>query len=312
MWKARDTRLDRFVAMKFSYAQFTEHFEREARAIAVPNHTNIAQIYDVGENYIVMSMSRASRYIGPTVFARLLDIAVQIAGGLAAAHAAGFVHRDLKPDNILITKQDRVKILDFGLAKHTAAAASETTRTMAVTHPGTIVGTVAYMSPEQARGEEFGRQERSVLVRSGAVELATSKRVFQRASAAETMTAIIREEPDPLPNRSPDHCAGQSKGCSRRMRPRGTTPRTMCFTNSEIYASIFPRRCRRRPLLRLRRVGDGCRLLSLLWSSSQPPSRSALFGGRKRWTIRIPDSVLRPHIIENETDLVRNSLPTKR
>src|SRR6202158_5351068 len=113
VWKARDTRLDRIVAIKFSQAQFTDRFEREARAIAALNHPNIAQIYDVGENYIVMEYVDGEAVRATDSIRKLLYIAVKIADGLAAAHADGFVHRDLKPDIILITKSGRMKILDF-------------------------------------------------------------------------------------------------------------------------------------------------------------------------------------------------------
>src|SRR5690242_17998074 len=119
VWKARDTRLNRIVAIKVSQGPFPERFEREARAIAALNHPNVAQIYDVGDDFIVME------YIdGPPVrplsdMRKVLDSAVQIADGLAAAHSAGFIHRDLKPANILVTHDGTVKILDFGLAKRT-------------------------------------------------------------------------------------------------------------------------------------------------------------------------------------------------
>lgn len=196
VWKARDTRLDRVVAIKFSH--ISERFEREARAIAALNHPNITQIYDVGENYIVMEYVDGQPVRTPDSTRKLLDVAVQIADGLAAAHAAGFVHRDLKPDNILITKSGRVKILDFGLAKHAATAAADATRTIAVTDPGTIVGTVAYMSPEQARGHEVDARSDQFSFGLILYELATGKRAFQRHSAAETLTAIIREDPEPL------------------------------------------------------------------------------------------------------------------
>src|SRR5664279_176967 len=104
VWKARDTRLDRVVALKFSRAQFSERFEREARAIAALNHPNIAQIYDVGENYLVMEFVEGAPLRTPEDIRQLLDMALQIADGLSAAHAAGIVHRDLKSDNMLITK----------------------------------------------------------------------------------------------------------------------------------------------------------------------------------------------------------------
>src|SRR5579864_5991645 len=123
VYKARDTRLDRTVAIKLSKEAFSERFEREARAIAALNHPNICQLYDVGPNYLVMEFIEGTPVASVDAARKLLDIAVQIADGLAAAHAAGIVHRDLKPDNIFITAEGRVKILDFGLAKATAAAA---------------------------------------------------------------------------------------------------------------------------------------------------------------------------------------------
>lgn len=200
VWKARDSRLDRLVAIKFSHAQLTGRFEREARAIAALNHPNIAQIHDVGDNYIVMEYVEGGPIRRPDTTRKLLDIAVQIADGLAAAHAAGFVHRDLKPDNVLLTKSGRVKILDFGLAKQAAAAGvSDATRTIAITDPGTIVGTVTYMSPEQARGLELDARSDQFSFGLILYELTTCKRAFQRDSAPETLTAIIREDPEALP-----------------------------------------------------------------------------------------------------------------
>ena len=199
VWKARDTRLDRIVALKFSPAHFSERFEREARAIAALNHPNIAQIYDVGENYLVMEFVEGAPLRPPQDTRALLDIALQIADGLSAAHAAGIIHRDLKPDNILITKERRVKILDFGLAKRSLPEPGDATRTMTITGPGTLVGTIAYMSPEQVRSRELDCRSDQFSLGLVLYELATGKRAFQRESAAETMTAIVREEAGPLP-----------------------------------------------------------------------------------------------------------------
>ncbi|HEY3841213.1 MAG TPA: protein kinase, partial [Bryobacteraceae bacterium] len=204
VYKARDTRLDRTVALKISKEAFSERFGREARAVAALNHPNICQLYDVGPDYLVMEFVEGTP-IGPVDSTRkLLDIAVQIADGLAAAHGAGIIHRDLKPDNILMTREGRVKILDFGLAKMAAAAASNTdqdaTQAMTCTQAGTTIGTIAYMSPEQARGRaDLPTQSDQYSFGLVLYELATGRRAFQRSSAAEVMTAIIREEAEPLP-----------------------------------------------------------------------------------------------------------------
>jgi len=204
VYRARDPRIGRDVAVKVSAGRFTERFEREARSIASLNHPNICQLYDVGPNYLVMEFIEGAPIAPPENPRKLLDLAIQIADGLAAAHAAALVHRDLKPDNILVTAEGRVKILDFGLAKSSTPSESDATRSMALTDPGTTVGTVNYMSPEQARGNA-NLTPQSDQFSFGLVlyELAAGKRPFQRASAAETMTAIIREDAEPLPPGTP-------------------------------------------------------------------------------------------------------------
>lgn len=206
VWKARDTRLNRIVAIKSSKTEFSERFEREAHAVAALNHPNICQLYDVGPNYLVMEFVEGAPVSAPDSARRLADLAVQIADGLAAAHAAGVIHRDLKPDNILVARDGRVKILDFGLAKAAASAPShdDATRTANLTNPGSTVGTVAYMSPEQARGNvELTVQSDQFSFGLVLYELASGRRAFGRGSAAETMTAIIREDAAPLPASTP-------------------------------------------------------------------------------------------------------------
>ena len=162
-YRATDTRLNRLVAIKVSAARFSERFEREARLIASLNHPNICQLHDVGRNYLVMEMVD-----GPTLADRIkqgrlplheaLAIARQIAEALETAHDKGIVHRDLKPANVKVTSGGLVKVLDFGLAKAAQEPATaddpsdSPTQTLSATHIGVILGTAAYMSPEQARG----------------------------------------------------------------------------------------------------------------------------------------------------------------
>ncbi len=211
VYKGRDTRLDRIVAIKTSKTEFSERFAREARAVATLNHPNICHLYDLGTlpdggGYLVMEYIDGSPIAPVDSPRKLLGLAVQMADGLAAAHAAGFTHRDLKPDNVLVTGPQtphpgRVKILDFGLAKFAASVPpSEATQTIAaVTNPGTVLGTVSYMSPEQARGEEVDARSDQFSFGLIVYELASGKRAFVRPSAAETMAAIIRDEAAPLP-----------------------------------------------------------------------------------------------------------------
>jgi Tol biopolymer transport system component/tRNA A-37 threonylcarbamoyl transferase component Bud32 len=207
VYQARDTRLNRTVAIKVAAEQFTSRFQREAEAIASLNHPNICQLYDVGPDYLVMEFVEGSRLAPVESPVKLLDLAVQIADGLSAAHEAGIVHRDLKPDNILVRRDGQVKILDFGLAKSaqpTAAAAADATRTRSLTSPGTAVGTVDYMSPEQARGDpNLSAQSDQFSFGLVLYELATGRRAFHRSSTPETLAAIIRDTAEPLPDSLP-------------------------------------------------------------------------------------------------------------
>jgi serine/threonine protein kinase len=154
-FKANDTRFDRIVAIKTSKTEFSERFEREARAVAALNHSNICQLYDVGPNYLVMEYIEGTPLKGPLPVDQALKYGVQICDALDAAHKKGITHRDLKPANILVTKAG-IKLLDFGLAKLGTSGVgpvvkppSEATLTMALTGKNEIVGTLYYMSPEQ-------------------------------------------------------------------------------------------------------------------------------------------------------------------
>jgi serine/threonine protein kinase len=150
------TRLDRTVAIKLVKEQFSDRFEREARAISMLNHPHICTLYDVGPDYLVMEHIEGVPLKGPVPVDQALRIAAQIAGALDAAHRKGIIHRDLKPANILLTKSGP-KLLDFGLAKQESVlkpAIPEETRTQGNTDPGAIVGTMQYMSPEQLQGRD--------------------------------------------------------------------------------------------------------------------------------------------------------------
>jgi serine/threonine protein kinase len=202
VWKARDTRVDRIVAIKTSQQQFSERFGREVRAIAALNHPNICSLYDVGPDYLVMEFVDGEPIRPVQNLRKLLELAVQIADGLAAAHAAGIIHRDLKPDNVLMRDDGRVKILDFGLAKQDAGTPlteDDATRTAGATEPGMVLGTVSYMSPEQARGLPLDTRSDQFSFGVMLYELASGKRPFTRDSAPQTMAAIIEAEPEPLP-----------------------------------------------------------------------------------------------------------------
>jgi Tol biopolymer transport system component len=217
VYRARDTRLGRDVAIKVLPAELSadsgrlRRFEKEARSASSLNHPNIVTVYDIGSSdsvsWIAMELVegvtlRQMLAEGPLPLKKLLGVAAQVAEGLARAHAAGIVHRDLKPENVMATKDGLVKVLDFGLAKLAPerewGQGTQAPTVSGATEPGMVVGTVAYMSPEQALGKPLDFRSDQFSLGSVLYEMATGKRAFARASGPETMTAIIREEPEAI------------------------------------------------------------------------------------------------------------------
>ncbi|MGH9363944.1 MAG: protein kinase domain-containing protein, partial [Thermoanaerobaculia bacterium] len=217
VWKAKDPRLGREVAIKVLPASFSadadrlRRFEQEARAAGILNHPNITAVYDIGSHegapYVVQELLEGETLRSALAGGRLsprkaIDYCLQIAQGLAAAHEKGIVHRDLKPENLFVTRDGRVKILDFGLAKLThqeeGSQATNLPTATAGTEPGVVLGTLGYMSPEQVRGRQA--DARSDIFSFGAIlyEMLAGKRAFHGDSAADTMSAILREDPPDL------------------------------------------------------------------------------------------------------------------
>jgi serine/threonine-protein kinase len=202
VWKARDTRLGRVVAIKRLTAQHSERFAREARAIAALNHPHICQIYDVGTDYLVLEYVEGRTLRGPLPVKECVRLALQIASALTAAHRHGILHRDLKPANVIVTAggspdQPAAKLLDFGLAKVMTTDA-DASRTVDGTVEGTVVGTAAYMSPEQAEGKPL--DARSDIFSFGAVlyEMLSGTRAFAGDTFAQVVSAVLRDDPPPL------------------------------------------------------------------------------------------------------------------
>ena len=202
VYSAHDPRTGRDVAIKVSAERFNERFDREVRAVAALNHPNICTLFDVGPNYLVMELVEGESPQGPLPRETALHYARQIAAALEVAHDKGIVHRDLKPGNIKITPEGIVKVLDFGLAKVMPSAASGTpsenspTISMAATQAGMILGTAAYMSPEQARGLNIDK--RADIWAFGVVlyEMLTGQRLFQGEDLTDTLASVVRDKAD--------------------------------------------------------------------------------------------------------------------
>jgi len=236
VYRAKDTRLGREVALKILPESFVREierlrrFEQEARAVAALNHPNILAIHDIGQHegspFLVSELLegetlRAALDRGALTQRKAIEYGVQITHGLAAAHEKGIIHRDLKPENIFITKDGRIKILDFGLAKLAQTAGAEPdemTLTSEHTAAGVVMGTASYMAPEQVRGE--AADPRSDIFAFGAVlhEMLSGTRAFRRDTTAETMTAVLKDDPPDLSTRSSDPTRPVSPALERIVR----------------------------------------------------------------------------------------------
>lgn len=223
VYRARDTLLDREVAIKVlpDFASSSRdrllRFEQEAKAAAALSHPNILVVYQMGNYegvpYLVSELLEGKTLAetirrGPLPLRKALDYGIQIAEGLAAAHEKGIIHRDLKPDNLFVTKDGRVKILDFGLAKLAERKESSISQARTMTLPGVAIGTVGYMSPEQVRGQ--ATDHRTDIFAFGAIlyEMVMGTRSFQKPTEADTISAILNEEPPPISQVSPETPAG--------------------------------------------------------------------------------------------------------
>jgi predicted ATPase len=222
VYRARDTRLERTVAIKILPAAFSadsdrlHRFEQEARSASALNHPNIVTIYELGQDgsthYIAMELveGKTLRELfvsGLLPIRKAIEIAAQVAEGLAKAHEAGIAHRDLKPENLMVSHDGFVKILDFGLAKLASPSgelSDMSTMCASQTQPGLVLGTVGYMSPEQASGRRLDFRSDQFSFGLVLYEMVTGKRAFQRSTAAETLVAILREQAEAIGVQNPD------------------------------------------------------------------------------------------------------------
>jgi Tol biopolymer transport system component/tRNA A-37 threonylcarbamoyl transferase component Bud32 len=272
VWKARDTRLNRDVAIKVSQERFSDRFEREARAVAALNHPHICQLYDVGPNYLVMELIEGTPLKGPLSIEKAVEYAGQILDALDAAHQKGITHRDLKPANILLTKQG-IKLLDFGLAKQTGIKESDATLTQALTSQGQILGTLQYMSPEQLQGKEA--DARSDLFSFGCVlyELLTGTRAFDGSSAASVIAAIIEREPAPMPAATPvdrilKRCL--AKDPDQRFQTARDLKAALIWALEQLATAVTRQRSSKLPWAAAGVLGVGLTTLSLLYFREKP------------------------------------------
>jgi serine/threonine protein kinase/Tol biopolymer transport system component len=321
VYRARDARLGRDVAIKIlpeSFARDADRlhrFEQEARAVAALNHPNILAIHDIGQYngapFLVSELLegeslRALLDRGPLPQRKALEYGVQIAHGLAAAHEKGIVHRDLKPENIFVTKDGRIKILDFGLAKLAQKAGTESdglTLTGSNTVAGMVMGTAGYMAPEQVRGEPA--DPRTDIFAFGAVlyEMLSGQRAFRRDTAAETMTAVLKEDPpevsDPSRQLSPALDRITRRCLEKSPEQRFQSARDLSFALSSLSVTDSSGAARARAVPRripwLRWAIAGLALAAVVaatWFVARRPAPTT----RMQFAIPIPDDLSASHM----------------
>src|ERR1051325_6205179 len=224
VYRARDTRLGREVALKISAERFSERFEREAHSVAAVNHPNVCTLYDVGPNYLVMELIQGPTLAerikrGPVPLDEVLGIARQIAEAREAAHEQGIIHRDLKPGNVMIRPDGSVKVLDFGIAKIVEAeTALDAATTAEALSKGMVLGTPAYMSPEQVKAQPANRTADIWAFGCVLYEMLSGRRAFDGDSVAEILGHVVQTEPNwsALPAETPSEIRKLVERCLRK------------------------------------------------------------------------------------------------
>lgn len=293
VYQARDSRLGRNVAIKVSHDRFSQRFTREARAIAQLSHSNICTLYDIGPDYLVMECVEGGTLearisSGPIPIPEAIDIAYQIAQGLRFAHAKQILHRDIKPANVMLTAEGQVKIMDFGLAKRSGGdeAVDDRTRTDDLTAAGTLLGTPAYMSPEQARGEQADQQSDVWALGVVMYEMVAGRRPFAAENSLALLRSILDDEPPRLTAVRPD-CPAATRSWARPpiwLRNSGRDASPMRAPISSRWGCCCTKRLPGRGWRRARyRLREDCRRNSCTWWSVAW-RRSRRSGGRRRPT----------------------------
>ena len=250
VYKAHDDRLNRDVALKVLPAEFNsnpsrkQRFEQEAKAVAALNHPGIVSVFDVGDGWMVTELVEGETLRkGPFNVRQVIDIGAQIADALAAAHETGIAHRDLKPENVILTRDGRTKILDFGLAKALNAedANGLPENISTITNPGSPLGTPGYMSPEQVRGQQS--DQRSDIFSLGVMlyEMLAGKAPFEGSSAIDVMHAIVHDEPPSLPDSVPEALRSIVMRClEKKPALRFQSARDLAFSLRSLSGSVAP------------------------------------------------------------------------